>query len=74
MPAEPLTWRELQRFERKHDAEQLQARLVAAGIAATIPDLRVMGVHPSCRLGADDVRVLVAVADYDRARQLLTTA
>lgn len=65
------TWRELQRFEKKHEAEQLHARLAAAGIAARIPDLRVMGVHPSCRLGPDDIRVLVADADYERARQLL---
>lgn len=65
------TWRELRRFELRREAEAVHEQLRAAGIAAVIPDTRVMGIHPSCRVGPDDVRVLVKSGDFERAAMLL---
>ena len=67
------TWRELRRFDRRHDAEAVHEQLRAAGITAVIPDTRVMGIHPSCRVGPDDVRVLVKSGDFERAITMLAS-
>lgn len=72
MPEAKPTFRELRRFAVRGEAEQVQRRLLDAGIATVIPDQRVMGVHPSCRPGPEDVRLLVAADDFARALAVVT--
>lgn len=66
------TFRELRRFAVRGEAERVQRRLLDAGIATVIPDARVMGIHPSCRPAAEDVRLLVAADDFARALAVVT--
>lgn len=61
------TWRELRRFDTRHEAETACTRLAQAGIVAVVPEAAVMGRQPSCRPAADAARLLVAADEFERA-------